>query len=606
MLEIASPNRIIRALSQLRLSYLRRIFSFAFRYYPQLYWCIIILMLSVMLEALAMSAFVPLSEISGGKTFSQSNIVIQILSFLQLKSSSPKYIFLTFIVIFALRIVLQIIGERKLMQITENLMPANLIAQGLENVLCHINISEIERQSIGYYVTLTSEQVGRACGIIGTIIRFSSFVLLIGLYYYTIIVYSPETGIGIVFFLVVSALISFGVLRKVHRLGLSLTDSSREGNALFMDAINGVRSIRAFVAEEYVSSRHRVHTFTHKHRIFQIGFFTLLGKLFPMLLLVVTFGLFILISTQLRGSTFDYAFAVTLLIFLIRFFMAMGEALNIFLKIISDTKSGQDISEIISTRDAAFETNKHTHYQQLPKCIESIDFEHISFAYESSNIILHNLTFKFERGKSYAIVGESGAGKSTLLDVLLKFQSPTRGTIKINNSVDIASIDEQSLRKQIVLLGQETIIFNDTVYNNIQYGMQTNKQAIHSASKLACINEMISALPEQYETLLQYRGTNISGGQRQRIGIARALLRQPDVLVFDESMSALDPITKELILQNILVEYCNKIAIFVSHDPLIREKVDIVIELKKYNTNNDSPQNELQQVHIQSRHLKTT
>jgi ABC-type multidrug transport system fused ATPase/permease subunit len=540
------------------------------------------MIVSVMFEALAMNAFIPLSEIAAGKPASQNNVVVQILSLLHLKSSSPKYIFLAFIVIFALRITLQIAGERRLMLITENLMPANLVSQGLENVLCHTSVTEIERKSIGYYISLTSEQVARACGTIATIIRFSSFVILIGLYYYTIAVYSPPTALGVIIFLGVSAVISFGILRKVHRLGVELTESSRESGSLFIDALNGVRSIRAFVAEEYVTNRFRTRAYIHKRQVFLIGFFSLLGKLFPMLLLVVTFGLFILIGTQLSGEAFNYAFAVTLLIFLMRFFMAIGEAVNVFVKIISDTKAGQDISEIIETRDTARNSSQRQQYQQLVQPIKNIVLQRVAFAYTPEVVVLQDFSMTFEQGKSYALVGESGAGKSTLLDLILKFHEPTQGEIFINDTTRLTKINEQSLRRKIVMLGQETIILNDTVKNNIQYGLQSSDDEVRVAARLASVDTIISGLANGYETILQYRGTNLSGGQRQRIGIARALLRRADVLILDESMSALDPATKDTIIDNILAEYRDKIVIFVSHDPAIREKVDVVIELQKH------------------------
>jgi ABC-type multidrug transport system fused ATPase/permease subunit len=540
------------------------------------------MIVSVMFEALAMNAFIPLSEIASGKIPSPNNVVIQVLSALHLKSSSPKYIFFAFIVIFALRIVLQIVGERKLMLITENLMPANLISQGLENVLCHTSIIEIEQKGIGYYISLTSEQVSRACSMVATVIRFSSFIVLIILYYYTIAIYSPPTAIGVILFLTISAVISFGMLRRVHRLGLESTESSREGNSLFIDALNGIRSIRAFVAEEYVTKRYRTHAYVHKRRIFIMGFFSLLGKLFPMLLLVVTFGLFILIGTQLSGEAFNYAFAVTLLIFLMRFFLAIGEAVNVFVKIISETKAGQDISEIIETKNDALRYADQQQHSILEEQINSITLQHITFGYVSENWVLDNFSMTMNRGSSYAIVGESGAGKSTLLDIILKFYQPTSGSVFINDDIPLATIEEQSLRHRIVLLGQETIILNDTVRNNIQYGLPSSDDEIHVACRLALVDTIIDELPNDYDTILQYRGTNLSGGQRQRIGIARALLRRPDVLLLDESMSALDPVTKDRIIENILAEYRDKIVIFVSHDPAIREKVDVVIELQKH------------------------
>jgi ABC-type bacteriocin/lantibiotic exporter with double-glycine peptidase domain len=205
----------------------------------------------------------------------------------------------------------------------------------------------------------------------------------------------------------------------------------------------------------------------------------------------------------------------------------------------------------------------------------------MSFYYTSDNPILQNISLSFERGSVYAIVGESGAGKSTLLDILLRFQEPVAGGVLLNN-IPLKELNIHKLRKDVVMLGQETMIFNDTVRNNITFGLNADDEDIRAASRIACVENVIEAMSAGYDTILQYRGTNLSGGQRQRIGIARALVRKPDVLILDESMSALDPATKETIIENILAEYRNKIVIFVSHDPAIREKVDVVIELRRY------------------------
>lgn len=578
---IASPARILSALKSIHFDYLGRLFTFAFRRYPILYGSMAVYIASVILEVLAMNAFIPLSEIAVGRTVSENNIVIFLLSALSIKTSS-KYIFLAYTIIFALRVITQIIAERILLNITINRMPAEIMSRGLRNIVQYYHINTIEKQSAGHLITLTGEEVHRAASIIATSIRFVSTAILIALYYSTIIVFSPATGIGILAFLVVSALSTYGVFRTVHRLGILTMESSRSVTSILVDALNGVRSVRAFGAENYVLSKFEQDVFPHKRRLFTIEFVNLFGKLFPMLLLVVTFGLFILVGTQVNRAAFDYAFAVTLLIFLLRFFLAVGDAANVFLKIVSDAKAAEDITEVIDETKAQEQTLAlEAASGLLEEPIHTITVQNMSFQYVPNNPILHNLSFSFERGTVYAIVGESGSGKSTLLDILLRFQEPVEGRILLNDT-PLEGLNIHELRKEVVLLGQETMIFNDTVRNNIIYGLDASEENMRSAANIACVDDVIASMPSGYDTMLQYRGTNLSGGQRQRIGIARALVRKPDVLILDESMSALDPTTKETVIENILAEYQNKIVIFVSHDPSIREKVDVVIELRKY------------------------
>lgn len=577
-MEFASPRKIFNVLRSIQLVYLRKLFGFAFAHYPSLLICIGIYICSVSLEVLAMTAFIPLSEVTGGKAITQGNIIVEILGWLHLNASSSKYIFLAYILLFSFRILTQIIAERMLASITTYKMPAQFMSLALSNVLQHEKISAIEQRSSGQLIMLAGEEVHRACSIIATSVRFVSNALLIGLYYVMISHYSPATGVGIIVFLALSMVTSYGVFKRVHRLGVLTTESSRTATSIFVDALNGVRSIRAFGAEEYVLGKFTQEITPHKRRLFQIEFFSFFGKTFPTLLLIIAFGMFILVSTQINKAAFDYAFAVTLLIFLLRFFLAVGDAVNVFLKIISDSKSAQDITEIVHTR---FNRGADTAQKSiLSQSVERIVIDNVSFSYGNGETVLQNVDILFEQGKSYAIVGESGAGKSTLLDLVLCFHLPTSGAILINN-IPTTALSEQDIRQHIVLLSQETIVFNDSVQNNITYGNEASIAEIVQASRLACVDEVIDKLQGGYEEVLQYRGTNLSGGQRQRIGIARALVRKPDVLILDESMSALDPVTKETVIENILAEYRNKIVIFVSHDPAIREKVDVVIELRK-------------------------
>lgn len=580
-MELASPRKILNVLKSVQFDYLQKLFGFAFRHYPVLWLCVGVYVVSVILEVLAMNAFIPLSEIAGGNRISEGNLIVRLLAALHLQSTSSKYLFLAYILLFSMRIFTQIVAERLLTSVTTNAMPVQFMSLALRNVLQDSKISDIEKQTSGHLVMLAGDEVHRACSIVATMVRFASNALMIALYYGMISQYSPATGIGIILFIIISGMTSYGVFKKVHRLGVLTTESSRTASSILIDALNGVRSIRAFGAEGYVIQKFSQEIVPHKKRLFQIEFFSLAGKMFPTLLLIIAFGMFILINTQVSKTAFNYAFAVTLLIFLMRFFLAVGDATNVFLKIISDAKSAQDISTIVYEHSQMTQPEKKT---TLSVPIEYIEVQRVSFAYSSNEgNVLNDIAVSFERGKSYALIGESGAGKSTLLDILLGFQTPTSGGVSING-IPMQAFDLASIRRKIVLLGQETIIFNDTVRSNISYGTNVSEEDIIAASRLACIEQVIGNLPNGYNEILQYRGTNLSGGQRQRIGIARALVRQPEVLILDESMSALDTATKEMILSNILAEYRDKIVIFVSHDPTIREKVDVIIELHKHST----------------------
>ena len=182
---------------------------------------------------------------------------------------------------------------------------------------------------------------------------------------------------------------------------------------------------------------------------------------------------------------------------------------------------------------------------------ESLAFESVSFAYEEEPV-LRDVSFTAKRGEIIALVGASGAGKSTLVDLIPRFYEPTAGSIRLDG-VDTRDITLASLRGLTGIVSQDTVLFNDTVRNNIAYGaaQRFTDAQVEAAARAANAHTFITELPEGYATVLGERGTRLSGGQRQRIAIARALLSDPPILILDEATSALDTESERLVQEAI-------------------------------------------------------
>jgi HlyB family type I secretion system ABC transporter len=196
---------------------------------------------------------------------------------------------------------------------------------------------------------------------------------------------------------------------------------------------------------------------------------------------------------------------------------------------------------------------------------QSIELRGVSFKYGCRANVLDNLSIRIPAGQTVAIVGESGCGKSTLLKLLMRFHDPTEGQILIDG-VDARDLDLQSLRAGIGLVSQDPFIFNGTIQENITlaHPAATMREVI-AAARAAGLEEFITQLPERYETVIGERGANLSGGQRQRLAIARALLRNPDLLIFDEATSHLDTATERAIQHSLKSALANKTVILVAH-----------------------------------------
>ena len=555
------------------LHYVSNLIKFAFNANPLLYFSIFISLLSVAIELLAMSSLLPLFNLISQHNPASNTIVASVINFFNFPVNTKSLLW-TFVILFAIRIFTQLIGQSLSMHLGKRVM-AQLGSLAFEQIMKKLTLNEISEKSIGFFIGLAGDESSRAGTLITLLTQLVSTFTLALLYYISIFNYSHKTGMLVLLFLMCCSIVLFWILKISHRLGVRQTTESRRSHSVFLEALNNIKAVRAFSAEIYVSDIYRAILFGYAKILFLIEEITLLTKLIPVLLLLIGFSGWLVFSVHPIESV-GLAFIMTIIVYLMRFFPTVGQGVNLLMKIVSDAKSGKDITAILDTRTLNQVVNP-----ELLGNVKKIDFKKVCFSYnESGKKILSDVNLRLEQGKSYALVGKSGVGKSTLVDILLKFYPPTSGDVYFND-ISISNLADSEIRKKVILVSQEAAIFDDTVVNNICIGLEATQYAVESACKAACVHEVIDAMQDKYETRLQYQGKNLSGGQRQRIGIARALLRKPDVLIFDESTSALDKATQDTIVENILLEYANKIVIFVTHDPQIMNRVDEIIDLSK-------------------------
>jgi ABC-type multidrug transport system fused ATPase/permease subunit len=210
----------------------------------------------------------------------------------------------------------------------------------------------------------------------------------------------------------------------------------------------------------------------------------------------------------------------------------------------------------------------------------SIDFISVDFGYDGDNLVLHDITLTIERGQMTALVGASGAGKTTLADLIPRFYDPTQGKVLIDG-VELREFEINSLRRKMAVVSQDTFIFNTSVWNNIAYGTEgASEDEILEAARLANALEFIQEMPEEFETQLGDRGVRLSGGQRQRLAIARALLRNPEILILDEATSALDSVSERLIQESLEKLSVGRTVIAIAHrlSTIVRADKVVVLE----------------------------
>ncbi len=320
--------------------------------------------------------------------------------------------------------------------------------------------------------------------------------------------------------------------------------------SVLQETISGIRVVKAFVMEKFEigkftdTTKDYFKTMVRLTRIGSLGppLTEILG-VFAAVLLLWFAGRDIVTGNLDPGRFFLFLFAMLSLMQPVRTL----SHLNIDIQ--QGLAAAKRIFEILDTEPR---TRNHPQALRIDSLKDKIAFENVSFSYDSSEKkVLSNISFDVRAGEIAALVGPSGAGKSTLMDLLPRFYDPTSGEIRIDGT-DLKKIDLGSLRNLMGIVTQETILFNDTVWNNIAYGHQNaSMKEVEASARAANAHQFIMQMPQEYQTIIGDRGVKISGGERQRLAIARALFKNPPVLIFDEATSSLDTESEALVQEAI-------------------------------------------------------
>jgi len=346
------------------------------------------------------------------------------------------------------------------------------------------------------------------------------------------------------------------------------------------ETLGGIRAVKMFTMHTAESDRFRMENDNFIHHSFRS---TSIGAVSSPLTEV--FGVVVVIillwyggRQVLGGEGFGAEDFVRFLIFLFSTFTPLKALTNINNILQSGFAAAERVFTIL---DAPVEPLSDTPVAVAPSFNSNLDFADVSFTYpETTTPVLDGLSFSVKKGSIVALVGSSGAGKSTVLDLLPRFYNVNGGAILIDGK-DIRQFDLATLRHLFGIVAQETVLFNDTIYNNIAYSRPgAPRNEIMEAARAANALEFIERLPNGFDTIIGEQGTMLSGGQRQRLSIARALLRNPPILILDEATSALDT-ESELLVQNAINNLIvNRTAIIVAHRLSTIRHADTILVLE--------------------------
>ncbi|GAB3807668.1 ABC transporter ATP-binding protein [Spirosoma humi] len=334
--------------------------------------------------------------------------------------------------------------------------------------------------------------------------------------------------------------------------------------SLLDETFGGMRVVKGFVAEGFILDKFRRENDGYRNAIRSLANRRELASPFSevMGVAVVTGILFYGGSLVLSGqSDLTAAAFITYIAIFSQVTRPAKDISNAFSGSQRGLASGERVLELIDTIPAV---------QDKPNAVtltsfqDRISVQQVSFAYNADTPVLRDITFDLQKGKTIALVGSSGGGKSTIADLMPRFYDPTAGRILIDG-VDLRDCTMASLRGLMGIVTQESILFNDTIFNNMAFGSAATEAEVMEAARIANAHEFIVAQTEGYQTIIGDRGGKLSGGQRQRISIARAILKNPPILILDEATSALDTESEKLVQEALTRLMANRTTLVIAH-----------------------------------------
>lgn len=393
-------------------------------------------------------------------------------------------------------------------------------------------------------------------------VAFREPFLIVG-YFFMMIKISWELTLFSVLYLPIVGLLIGSIVKRLRHPAQRGQERMGEMVSVMEESLSGVKAVKSYNAFEYV--KHKFNKINAEMSNILLSMARKQQLASPMseflgitaISIVLIYGGSLVMDGSLTASWFVAYIAA---------FSQLTRPIRAFIDQFANINQGIAAGErIFSIMDARSTVQDKADAKPLTEFKDKIEFRNVSFSYDSSREVLHNISFEVKRGETVALVGPSGGGKSTLSELVPRFYDPTEGEILIDG-ISLKDYQQDSLRAKMGIVSQDTILFNDTICSNIAMGRaDATKEQIASAAEVANAHSFILQTEQGYQTNIGDRGMKLSGGQRQRLSIARAVLRNPDILILDEATSALDTESEKLVQESLTTLLEGRTSIVIAH-----------------------------------------
>ncbi|MCU0547889.1 MAG: ABC transporter ATP-binding protein/permease [Leptolyngbya sp. Prado105] len=448
-------------------------------------------------------------------------------------------------------------------------------------LLLDVDLEFYVKAKVGDLLNQLGGEVGATAMAIRTAVNMLSTVITIFVFLIILISISWQLTLVSTLLLAIASLSNSFFVSRAKKFGQQLSDQSRDYSVSVLEMLSGIRLVKATASEpyEYQKLEKLIHDRENADFRSQANS-SLIPPVNEMIGIIVVVTILLLGRAFFRGQLEALSTVLlTYLLILFRMLPFVGQLNNARGSFANLAPSVSVVNEFLQRDNKPFMSRGSIPYTTMS---EGIRFENLSFTYPGHDRqVLNQVNLWLPKGTTLALVGSSGAGKSTLADLLPRLYDPTAGRILIDDR-DLKDFELHTLRRSMGIVSQDTFLFNDSVRNNLAYARRdaTDDQIIEAA-KRANAYEFIVKLPQGFETLIGDRGVMLSGGQRQRLAIARALLRDPEILILDEATSALDTVSERLVQGAIDELSRDRTTLVIAHRLSTVQKADQIAVLDK-------------------------